>query len=109
MAVLVMLLATLFLWGAPGTSSFESGTATVTPAARVPAVTGLSAASAVRRVRNVGLVPAQARCRAEASAWRVKSQKPAAGTSVPRGARVTLQLVPTQGHTPCNAYSGPLP
>jgi beta-lactam-binding protein with PASTA domain len=108
--VLLLLLVALVGFGsASGTASLETGTRAI-PATRVPKVTGLASASAVRRVRQAGLVPAQHRCRAAAIAWTVKSQRPAAGTTVPRGARVTLRLVPEDvNHTPCNAYSGPLP
>jgi beta-lactam-binding protein with PASTA domain len=110
--LLLLLAASIGLWAAPGKATFESGTVRAVPAARVPNVTGLETRYAVRRVRRAGLVPAQTRCRASASIWAVRSQRPAAGRTVPKGTRVILRLEPvhSQGvRTPCSAYSGPLP
>ena len=106
MVVLLLLILGLFYgFGASG----ETGVTSAVPATRVPNVTGLAPAAAARRIRLAGLVPAQARCRASAAIWAVRSQRPSAGRTVPRGTRVLVRLAPAQRHTPCNAYSGTLP
>ena len=111
MIVLLLLLIAFFGFGSASSSGETKATAV--PAARVPDVTGLASPYAERRVRQAGLVPAQTWCRAHAGAYAVKRQLPAAGTTVPRGSRVTLRLAPAQGQgvrqTPCNAYTGALP
>jgi beta-lactam-binding protein with PASTA domain len=111
--LLLLLFALVGFSSASGTSSLETGAAKAIPATRVPTVIGLESPYAMRRVRRAGLVPAQTWCRTTATIWAVKSQRPTGGTTVPRGTRVTLRLVPAQSqgvrHTPCNAYRGPLP
>jgi beta-lactam-binding protein with PASTA domain len=107
--VVVLLLLILGLFYGFGASHGETSVTSAAPAARVPNVTGLAPAAAARRIRLAGLVPAQARCRASAAIWAVRSQRPSAGSTVPRGARVLVRLAPAQRHTPCNAYSGTLP
>lgn len=106
MVALLLLLVGLFVTS--GTSEVQTGVTNV-QATRVPNVTGLTVVRAMRRVRRAGLVATQTRCAASATVWSVKSQRPTAGRMVPRGSRVQLRLVPAQRHTPCNAYSGPLP
>ncbi len=108
MIVLLFLLIALVGF-TPFSSSSGESKARAVPATQVPDVTGLASPSAERRVRQAGLVPAKTWCRAPASVYTVKSQRPASGTTVPRGTRVRLRLVPAQGHTPCNAYSGARP
>lgn len=115
MVGLLLMLFALVAFGFPsGTTSVEkTGEVRAVTATRVPNVIGVASPYAERRVRRAGLVPAQTRCRASATIWAVKSQRPAGGTTVPRGARVNLGLVPArrQGvhQTPCNSISGPLP
>ena len=107
--MIVLLLLILGLFYGFGTSQVDTSVTSAVPATRVPNVTGLAPAAAARRIRLAGLVPAQARCRASAAIWAVRSQRPSAGSTVPRGTRVLVRLAPAQRHTPCNAYSGTLP
>jgi len=107
--VVVLLLLILGLFYGFGTSQGETSVTSAVPVTRVPNVTGLAPASAARRIRGAGLVPAQARCNAAAAIWSVRSQRPSAGSTVSRGSRVLLRVAPGRRHTPCNAYSGTLP
>jgi beta-lactam-binding protein with PASTA domain len=107
--VVVLLLLILGLFYGFGTSQGETSVTSADPVTRVPNVTGLAPASAARRIRGAGLVPAQAHCNAAAAIWSVSSQSPSAGSRVSRGSRVHLRVAPVRRHTPCNAYSGTLP
>ena len=107
--MVVLLLLILGLFYGFGTSQGETSVTSAVPVTRVPNVTGLAPASAARRIRGAGLVPAQARCNAAAAIWSVRSQRPSAGSAVSHGSRVLLRVVPARRHTPCNAYSGTLP
>jgi beta-lactam-binding protein with PASTA domain len=111
--VIVLLLLLIAFFGFGSVSSSGESKARAVPAARVPAVTGFATPNAERRIRQAGLVPAQTWCRARASVYAVRGQLPAAGTTVPRGSRVTLRLAPAQGQgipqMPCNAYTGARP
>jgi beta-lactam-binding protein with PASTA domain len=107
--VVVLLLLILGLFYGFGTSQGETSVTSAVPVTRVPNVTGLAPASAARRIRGAGLVPAQARCSAAAAIWSVGGQRPSVGSTVSRGSRVLLTIAPARRHTPCNAYSGTLP
>jgi beta-lactam-binding protein with PASTA domain len=107
--VVVLLLLILGLFYGFGTSQGETSVTSAVPVTRVPNVTGLAPASAARRIRGAGLVPAQARCSAAAAIWSVRGQRPSVGSTVSRGSRVLLTIAPARRHTPCNAYSGTLP
>jgi beta-lactam-binding protein with PASTA domain len=107
--VIVLLLLILGLLYGSGASHGETGVTSAVPATRVPNVTGLAPASAARRIRGAGLVPAQARCNAAVAIWSVRSQRPSAGSMVSRGSRVFMRVAPARRHTPCNANSGTLP
>jgi beta-lactam-binding protein with PASTA domain len=107
--VVVLLLLILGLFYGFGTSPGETSVTSADPVTRVPNVTGLAPASAARRIRGAGLVPAQARCSAAAAIWSVRGQRPSVGSTVSRGSRVLLTIAPARRHTPCNAYSGTLP
>ena len=107
--MIVLLLLILGLFYGFGTSQSETSMTSAVPVTRVPNVTGLAPASAARRIRGAGLVPAQARCNAAAAIWSVRSQRPSAGSTVSRGSGVLLPIAPTRRRTPCNAYSGALP
>ena len=107
--MVVLLLLILGLFYGFGTSQGETSVTSAVPVTRVPNVTGLAPASAARRIREAGLVPAQARCNAAAAIWSVRSQRPSAGSTGSRGSRVLLRVAPARRHTPCNAYSGTLP
>jgi beta-lactam-binding protein with PASTA domain len=107
--VVVLLLLILGLFSGFGTAQVDTGVTSAIPATRVPNVTGLAPGAAARRIRRAGLVPSPARCSATAAIWAVRSQRPAAGSTVSRGTSVLLRLAPAQRRTPCNAYSGTLP
>ena len=107
--MVVLLLLILGLFYGFGTSQGETSVTSAVPVTRVPNVTGLAPASAARRIRGAGLLPAQARCNAVAAIWSVRSQRPSAGSTVSHGSRVLLRVAPARRHTPCNAYSGTLP
>jgi len=110
---LLVLLALVVLGYGTGESSTGSGAAKPAPAARVPAVKGLSSQAAIRRVSATGLVPANRWCGARAGQYKVVRQRPAGGTTVPHGTKVQLVLAPATGkrvvQPACNAVAGPKP
>lgn len=104
----LVLLAFFGISGFSSSSPIESGSTTAVPTARVPAVTGLAPPAAQRRIRRAGLVPSATGCHSSGSAYAVKGQRPAAGTTVPRGASVKIRVVGQDG-MPCSAISGARP
>ena len=115
---LLLILLALFgfvfaAWGSGSSSNSGPVQAETIPAAEVPAVTGLYARYAERRLRRAGLVPVERWCTARAQEYAVARVVPAEGTVVPRGVHVRVYLVPALNsgvkHPPCNSFAAAKP
>lgn len=110
--IVILLLLLAFLGVSLGSTSSE-GSVRAVPQAQVPDVEGLSSPYAEQRVRQAGLTPLRVWCRTRSPVYAVVRQRPAPGTSLPRGAGVRLTLAPALGqgvrHTPCNAVAATRP